>query len=85
LLYCRYQRSDSHDIQDAREIIGEDVIDAKGPLSQLRHPRELPAVIAEVGDIVGDDQMVFGVDGDLDIVSDAQRRCSRPSISLQAL
>jgi hypothetical protein len=39
----------------------------------LSHRRELAAIVADIGDLVGDDQVMLGVDSGLDIVSDHAR------------
>ena len=44
--------------------------DAHRRFGLARHVRQLAAIMADVGDLVGDDQMMPGVDGRLDVVAD---------------
>ena len=51
--------------------IGNDreVLDARGFAGALRHRRQLGPVVADVGDFVRDDQVVFVIDRSLDVVA----------------
>src|ERR1700751_2430619 len=49
---------------------GGDLLAARGLLCLERHGRKLVAVVPLIGHLVGYDQMVLGVDGDLYIVAD---------------
>src|ERR1043166_2547757 len=73
-----------HDRRDARAFAGQDLVAvevaavgqggdllaARGLLSLKRHGRKLVAIVPLIGHLVGDDQMVLSVDGDLHIVAD---------------
>ena len=52
--------------------VGQDIerLDAHGGLRLARHVRELITVVADIGDVVGDDQVVLRIDGGLHIVAD---------------
>ena len=49
---------------------GGELLAARGLLCLERHRRKLVAVVPLVDHLVGHDQMVFGVDGDLYIIAD---------------
>ena len=47
-----------------------DLLTARGLLCLERHGRKLGAVVSLIDDLMGHDQMVLGIDGDLHIVAD---------------
>jgi hypothetical protein len=59
-----------------RDFVGSRVpadierLDAHGGLGLTRHVRELIAVVADIGDVVGHDQVVLRIGGGLHIVAD---------------
>jgi hypothetical protein len=58
---------------------GGDVLAARCLLCLERHGRELAAVVPLVSHLVGHDQMVLGIDGDLHIVADGSARVREAS------
>src|SRR6202790_4183837 len=66
----------SHENLVAAEVAtigqGGDLLAARGLLCLERHGRKLVAVVPLVDHLVGHDQMVLGVDGDLYIVADGR-------------
>ena len=73
-----------HDRRDARAVTGDDLVAAViAPVREhsdrlmsarfaclFAHRCELRAVAADIGDLVGEDEVMLGVDGKLDIVAD---------------
>ena len=49
---------------------GRDLLRADGLSSLTIHRNELGSVVALVDDVMGDDEMMLGIDGDLDVVAD---------------
>src|SRR5215475_7958404 len=52
------------------QCLWHNLLAARGLLCRERHGRKLMAVVPLIGHLVGHDQMVLGVDGDLHIVAD---------------
>src|SRR6201987_4884106 len=65
-----FAREDLVTVEVAAVGQGGDLLAARGLLCLERHGRELVAVVPLIGHLVGHDQMVLGIDGDLYIVAD---------------
>jgi hypothetical protein len=65
-----FAREDLVAVEVAAVGQGGDLLAARGLLCLERHGRKLVAVVSLIGHLVGHDQMVLGVDGDLYIVAD---------------
>ncbi len=67
---CAFAQEDLVAIEVAAVGQGGDLLAARGLLYVERHGRKLVAVVPLIDHLMGDDQMVLGVDGDLNIVAD---------------